>query len=236
MLDPPVRSTPEAPAILRPPRLVPWLGVLMFVVQGVFSSLTAVLLPNQLSAIDEPNKVANLALATSVAFAVAIVVQPVIGTLSDRTRGRLGRRAPWMLGGAVAATLTLAVLGWSDTVAAVTICWVGVQISFNAILAPASAVMPDRIPVRHRGAASAAVGFGFMAGAAIAVAVAGRLASNLPLAYVTFGLAVLVGVVLFVVVNADHNRATGTVPPFPPRAPVTAFWVDPPRYPDFACA
>jgi MFS family permease len=218
-------------AVAPPPRrLVPWMGILIFVVQGVFSSLTAVLLPNQLSAIDQPHKVANLAFTTSVSFAVAIVVQPVIGTLSDRTRGRLGRRAPWMLGGAVAATLTLAVLGHLDTVAAVTVCWVGVQISFNAILAPASAVMPDRIPVQRRGVASAAIGSGFMAGAAIAVAVAGQVAGNLPLAYTAFGLAVLVGVVLFVLVNPDRTRS----PVDGPRP--AAFWVDPRRHPDFAWA
>ncbi|WP_159501437.1 MFS transporter [Microbacterium sp. 18062] len=239
MLDPavfdPVPSS--APAIPRPPRrLIPWLGILQFTVQGVFSALTAVLLPNQLTALDEPHKVANLALVTSISFALAIVVQPVVGTLSDRTRGRLGRRAPWMLGGAVAAAAVLALVGHLDSIGAVAACWVGVQIAFNAILAPFSAVLPDRIPSERRGVASAAIGFGFMVGAAVAVVIAGQLARDLPLAYTAFGLAVLVGVVLFVVVNRDRTIVARQLPPLCLRSILAAFWVNPRRHPDFAWA
>ena len=36
-----------------------------------------------------------------------IIVQPIIGTLSDKTHTRFGRRRPYLLGGAVLASLAL---------------------------------------------------------------------------------------------------------------------------------
>ncbi|MDR2378040.1 MAG: MFS transporter [Bifidobacteriaceae bacterium] len=235
----PGRAAPPAAgdgSIPPPPRrLIPWMALTTLIVQGSLGAMTTVILPNQLSLIDEPRKVANLALVTSVSFAVAMVAQPVVGMLSDRTRSRIGRRAPWMLGGAALAALTLAAIGHLNTLAGVAACWVGVQVSFNAMLASASAIMPDRIPSRRRGTASALIGFGYMVGAAAGVAIAGQLAADLPLAYSAFGLAVLAGIGGFVVFNRDPTRAQ-TTPPLRLRRILAQFWVSPRRHPDFAWA
>jgi MFS family permease len=207
------------------------------IVQGSLGALTTVILPNQLSVIDEAHKVANLALVTSVSFAVAFVIQPVVGLLSDRTRSKLGRRAPWMLAGALAASAVLAVIGHLDSLAGVAVCWVGVQVAFNTMMASASAIMPDRIPRARRGTASALIGFGFMVGAAAGVAVAGQIATDLPLAYTAFGLAVLVGLVAFVCFNRDPTAAPASGRRAASlRATLASFWVSPRRHPDFAWA
>ncbi|MFE4574369.1 MFS transporter [Streptomyces chartreusis] len=223
---------PELP----PRRLVPWLGALAFVINGAMSATTGVLLPNQLSAIDEAHKETNLAIVTSVAFALAVIVQPVVGTLSDVTRSRLGRRAPWMLAGAIAAAATLGLMGRLDSLLSLTACWIGVQIALNVVFAPVAAIMPDQIPAERRGRASAAIGFGFMAGATLAALMSARLADHLPVAYSALGVATLLGVGLYVVLNPDPTKpAPGTRRPNA-RQLLAAFWVDPRKNPDFAWA
>ncbi|UAJ79325.1 MFS transporter [Leifsonia sp. ZF2019] len=226
----------DAPARRIPPRrLVPWLGVVALIVQGAIQGTQGVLLPNQLLRIDAGQKVTNLAIVTSVSFAVAILVQPLVGTLSDRTRSRLGRRAPWMLAGAASTGIALTTMGFLASIPAIAVCWVLVQISFNVMLAPSSALMPDRLPVERRGGASALAGLGFMVGAALATVAGGALASRLPLGYALFGLVVVIGIVLFVVFNPDRTTV-GPAEPFRWRSLVAAFWVNPRKHPDFAWA
>src|SRR5882757_7449986 len=85
-------SSPQAPR-----GMLPSLAVLALVMFASYTGLGQVLLPNQLTLIDEPHKVANLALISTASFVFTLLTQPIIGTFSDRTRSRLGRRAPWML-------------------------------------------------------------------------------------------------------------------------------------------
>ena len=45
-----------------------------------------------------------------------LIVQPVVGMLSDKSKSRYGRRRPFMLGGAVAVAACYLVLGWAKEV------------------------------------------------------------------------------------------------------------------------
>ena len=46
-----------------------------------------------------------------------LVVQPVVGVLSDRSTSKYGRRRPYMLAGTAAVAVCYAVLGWSKEIA-----------------------------------------------------------------------------------------------------------------------
>src|SRR6516165_8669712 len=71
----------------------------------------SVLLPNQVQAIAGPaHKVVVLGWVTGIGAAVAMVANPVAGALSDRTTSRLGRRRPWIAGGALAGAAALVLL------------------------------------------------------------------------------------------------------------------------------
>ncbi|KAM0788744.1 hypothetical protein ACM66B_002836 [Microbotryomycetes sp. NB124-2] len=48
-----------------------------------------------------------------------LIVQPVVGVLSDRCRSSLGRRRPFIIGGTVASSLAIMLLGWSKDIAAI---------------------------------------------------------------------------------------------------------------------
>src|SRR3546814_3852591 len=77
---------------------------------------TAVLLPNQLTLLDADNKVSNLALVSSISILAAVIVQPLVGALSDRTRSRWGRRSPWMLVGGLLMAVALTGIGQLQSV------------------------------------------------------------------------------------------------------------------------
>ena len=94
------------------------------------------LLPNQVLAIDEANKVSNLAIVTTVSFIFTLFAQPIVGALSDRTRSRLGRRAPWMILGAAVAAVFLVGLGSLSSIVWITVFWVVIQVALNALQGP----------------------------------------------------------------------------------------------------
>jgi maltose/moltooligosaccharide transporter len=79
-----------------------------------------------------------------------LLVQPVIGYLSDRTWGRLGRRRPYFLYGAILATAALLVMPNSPAlwVAAGTL-WI-LDASINVSMEPFRALVGDMLPDRQR--------------------------------------------------------------------------------------
>jgi maltose/moltooligosaccharide transporter len=100
-----------------------------------------------------------------------LLVQPVIGHYSDRTWGRLGRRRPYFLGGAVLATIAL--LGMPNA----PVLWVAAALlwmldgSLNVAMEPFRAFVGDMLGSRQRTA-----GYAFQTGFIGAGAVIGSLA------------------------------------------------------------
>ncbi|GAA1942257.1 MFS transporter [Microbacterium deminutum] len=210
--------------------------ILAFVMFASYAGLGQVLLPNQLAIIDEPDKVANLAVISTISFVFTLLTQPIIGAFSDRTRSRMGRRAPWIAIGGAAGGLLVAGMGTLTSVVWVGIFWIVLQVCLNAVQGPFTAIVPDRYPRERRGVASAMFGIGTAAGLTIGVIVAGQLAAALGLAYVVFGAAILVATLLFVLVNRDYSSVDARADRVTVRAFVAAFWVSPRRHPDFAWA
>jgi maltose/moltooligosaccharide transporter len=106
-----------------------------------------------------------------------LLVQPVIGYLSDRTWGRLGRRRPYFLAGAIAATLALVVMPNSPAlwIAAGTL-WI-LDASINVSMEPFRALVGDMLPDRQRASGFAIQSLFIGAGAVIASALPWLLAN-----------------------------------------------------------
>ncbi|MCU1529192.1 MAG: hypothetical protein JWP75_2955 [Frondihabitans sp.] len=243
MSNAPVPTVGEVPAaaenisVPAPKRiLLPSLAITSLVLFATYSGLISVLLPNQATAIDPAHKVQNVAIISTVSFVFTLFAQPIVGAFSDRTRSRLGRRAPWMIIGTAVAAVFLIGLGHLSSILWITVFWVVIQMALNAMQGPLTAITPDRFERSRRGAASAMVGLGTMAGGTIGVIVAGRLATHVGVGYAAFGIAVLVVTLLFVVLNRDLSSTAQKNPPFRWKAFVSAFWIDPKKYPDFAWA
>lgn len=216
--------------------LLPSMAIVSLTLFATYSGLIAVLLPNQVAAIDAENKVRNLAIVTTTSFVFTIFAQPLVGALSDRTRSRLGRRAPWMLIGTAVAAVFLIGLGSLTSIIWITIFWVVIQVALNAMQGPLSAITPDRFPRERRGVASAMVGIGTMAGGTVGTLVAGQLAARVGIAYSAFGIVVLLVTLGFILMNRDHSSTAMTREPFSLAQFLKNFWVSPRKHPDFAWA
>ncbi|MFI6505271.1 MFS transporter [Nonomuraea typhae] len=125
-----------------------WIGV------GAF------LLPRHVQLITGTNDVAALGLANSVGPLMATIANPVFGQISDRTRSRFGRRAPWILGCVAVGVLALLAQANAASVLMLGISWAGVQLIMNGYQAAITAVLPDRVPSRRYGTFSALFGLG----------------------------------------------------------------------------
>ena len=79
-----------------------------------------------------------------------LLVQPVIGYMSDRTWGRLGRRRPYFLYGAILSTLMLLVMPNSPWLwVAAGSLWI-LDASINITMEPFRALVGDMLPDRQR--------------------------------------------------------------------------------------
>lgn len=124
----------------------------------------SVLLPQRLSDLDGAGATALLGTVSAFGAVSSLASNILFGNFSDRTRSRLGRRTPWMLAGAVLGGAALATVGMMPTGALAGAAYCVAMIGLNMMMAPAVAVIFDRIPFAARGTMSAAFGGGTTAG------------------------------------------------------------------------
>lgn len=75
-----------------------------------------------------------------------LIVQPIVGYLSDRTWGRFGRRRPYFLIGAILASLALVVMPYASTLwMAAGLLWI-LDASINVSMEPFRAFIADMLP------------------------------------------------------------------------------------------
>lgn len=99
-----------------------------------------------------------------------LLVQPIVGHLSDRTWGRLGRRRPYFLAGAICASLALIAMPNSPVLwVAAGMLWI-MDASINVSMEPFRAFVGDMLPERQRTAGFAMQSFFIGTGAIVASA------------------------------------------------------------------
>ena len=99
-----------------------------------------------------------------------MLVQPIIGHMSDRTWGRLGRRRPYFLTGAILSTLALILMPHCSALwMAAGLLWI-LDASINISMEPFRAFVADMLPERQRTAGFATQSFFIGVGAVVASA------------------------------------------------------------------
>jgi maltose/moltooligosaccharide transporter len=107
-----------------------------------------------------------------------LIVQPIIGHMSDRTWGALGRRRPYFLTGAILASLALLVMPHSSALwMAAGLLWV-LDASVNISMEPFRAFVADLLPDEQRTVGFAMQSAFIGAGAVIASKLPGWLQSS----------------------------------------------------------
>jgi len=188
-------------------RLLAGIGIAGGALSALFAGVGTILLPLQVERIDRAHKVAVLGVIAGVSAIFALVFNPVGGALSDRTRSRFGRRAPWLVTAPAGILAMLVLLGQAATVPLVLIGWCLAQAVANLYQAPLTAVIPDRVSVARRGAASAVAGVASVIGGVAGVGLASQFTHHLAWGYAALGLVVVVTAGYFVLTTADPPSA-----------------------------
>ncbi|WP_406830624.1 MFS transporter [Pedococcus sp. KACC 23699] len=179
---------------------------------------------------------ATLALVVGVGSLVALVGNPLVGRLSDRTTSRFGRRRPWMVLGLLGGTAAITVVATADTVGVVLVGWCAAQLCFNALLAVQVAVLPDQVPTAQRGLVSGILGVCLpIASVGATFLVRTFIGSQLTM----FLAPCVVGgvcVLAFAATLDDRRLPRDDRPAWSSRELAGTFYFDPRRCPDFAWA
>lgn len=197
-------------------RLLWSLLIAALTLNAVYGGVAGVLIPAQIARADAANKNAVLAVVLTASSLLTLVVHPLAGALSDRTRSRWGRRAPWILAGAGGSAAVMVALGHAESVCAVALGWLVLQPLLNVLEAPLDAVLADRVEPSRRPRAAAFFGMGAAGGLAAGAAGAGLGVATPQLVYFALAAGLVVASIGFVIANPDRSR-TGTAGRVPAR-------------------
>lgn len=143
-----------------------WLGINL-----LWGGLNVILQPRMNDLVGTADAGGALAVITVGGTIVAILVQPTIGNISDYTISRWGRRKPYIAIGAGLDVLFLIGVALSESYWGVVVFVVLLQFSSNFAQGPLQGYVPDLVPSKQVGVASALMGVMIMLGRVLGTAV-----------------------------------------------------------------
>ncbi|NUR31637.1 MAG: MFS transporter [Catenulispora sp.] len=210
------------------------------------------LIPLQVTAIKghpDPDALKN---AVALGAALAAIGNPVFGAISDRTRSRFGRRAPWMLACALLGAGAILWQADAKSIGLLAVTWGVVQFILNGFQAALTTTMADRVPPAKYGLFSGVAGLAMpLATIFAAFFIGGIDGKKLGYhgvvggfdgkfqgrnGYALIAAFVVAVTVLFVIVTPDKSSKGLAVERFSLRRFLANFWVSPKQHPDFVIA
>lgn len=204
-----------------------------------FSLFLALVAPAQLSlavrveSIDPVGKDAALALTIGIPGVVAILIAPIVGILSDRTRSRFGRRRPWFLVGMIIGFVGSAMIGFASGIPMVITGWTIAFAGYTICNAMILTHLGDRLPESQRGRVLGVNGALTQIGPIVGIILASMLVTTPIALFVVPGLIALVGGLIFVIAMRDQKIAVSPTP-ISTRSLLEGYWFNPRRYPNLA--
>ena len=217
-----------------------------------WQALLAIVIPSMVvKFLGNANKDINLTLVVVWGTLVAVVVNPLVGAISDYATFRMGRRRPFMIIGMVLNVIVLVVFafspGWfSSTVLLFMFALLFLLLQFTNNLAnsPWSAIIADKVPQNQRGLTAGFNGFFTLLGLIVGSVVAGIIVNkndSLPMyrnEIVQIFLIIAVVQILFVAYTVltvtETPLAKNKGPAFQIIPALKKFFFKPTRYPDLS--
>lgn len=224
------------------------LSLLWFSLNFETAAQLPIVIPAQLLLFVAPGGVGNaqqavaLSLLSALGAVIALVAQPLTGAVSDRTSSRLGRRRPYLLLAGLIYLAGMLALAWSPGLLVFVLGFLLAQVAANVGTAAYQGLLPDRVPLDQRGAASGYLGMMTILGNVGSLVVAAALLANVApgpglagavrsgaTIFYAVGIAVLViGVAVTVIgIREEPHRAAI------PRANWLELWISPLRHDNF---
>jgi MFS family permease len=166
----------------------------------------------------------------------ALVWQPAIGALSDRSRFRLGRRRPYIMIGIVGDVVFLTAMAFVTSYWMLIVVYMLLQMASNTAQGPYQGMLPDQVPADQRSEASAYYGLLQLIGTIVGFVVIGVVlipSHHLQLAILSYAVVIAIAGALVVFGLPDVRTTRRDTAPLG-RALLLSFAIDVRRYRDFA--
>jgi Na+/melibiose symporter-like transporter len=161
----------------------------------LWNSLTALILPDLIiQLVGRAHEGLAASFLKSIGTAMAIIWQPIVGGISDRTSSRWGRRHPFIVGGTAGDVVFLIGIALAGNYWWLVVCYFLLQFASNTAQAPYQGLLPDVVPEPQRAEASGFYGVANLVGIA-----AGTVGAGLLLAH--FGRGAAIGSIIAVLVT-----------------------------------
>lgn len=190
---------------------------------AIFGNFMAIVAPVgfslavRMSAIDSAHT-SYLGYVTGIGALSGVIFAPIVGTLSDRTRSRLGRRRPWIIAMTIVGLVGLTASALAPTFGLLIVGWCIAQFGLGSAQLQIINMIVDRVPDEQRGRISGLTGVAQMVASVLGTAVAAAFASQALLLFlVPGGIGAILMMILVIVVREDDSRTSD----FGPRVPFT---------------
>ena len=146
----------------------------------LWNSLTALLLPDLIiQLVGRAHEGLAASFLKSIGTAVAIIWQPIVGGISDRTVTRWGRRRPFIVAGTAGDVLFLIGIAFAGNYWWLVVFYFLLQFASNTAQSPYQGLLPDVVPPQQRAEASGFYGVANLVGIASGTVGAGLLLAHL---------------------------------------------------------
>jgi len=207
-------------------RLAVGVSVMWVALAFLGDGLASLVLPAILAS--APDAATSIGLISFAGLGLAVLAQPLAGSLSDRWRERIDRR--WFIGGFVVPTvLGLTALAAAGTVPAVAVAFIVTTVAASGIQAGQQTLIPEYVSEGQRGRAAGLKTASDIGGALVAFLLLGAVLqrSGVVAAAAATGIVLIVAVAV-VAVALPPTRATNDPrppdPPAPSRPVPAGFW------------
>ncbi|MGY3128747.1 MFS family permease [Agrococcus sp. UYP33] len=207
---------------------------------GVFGIYLAFVTPIAISLAIRVNALAPenpeyLGLLLGLGSLAALLLSPLGGQLSDRTRSRFGRRRPWIFGGTLVGLVGLLIMAVSPAVSGLAIGWIIAQVGLNQAVNTLGTVQADKLPEHQRGKVGAITGFATMVAPVVGSVVGGMVADQPFLLFLAPGAVAMLFVLVFIGYYKDaDSRGLTFDEPLTARLLISKYVFNPRRYPDYS--
>lgn len=163
-----------------------------------------------------------------------MLTAPFMGIWSDRTRSRLGRRRPFMIGGMLVGVLSLIVMAVAPSVLLLGAGWILAQWGWGTVLGNLQNSTADRLPEAQRGKVAGLTGFATQVAPVIGVIATMGLTGNALLLFLVPGVVGVVLVTLFVTLVHENDSRALPLERIGAAGVLRKYVYSPRKYPDFS--
>lgn len=217
-----------------------FVALLWFAFSAQWTTVLSVIVPDQVASIAGPNSASKEGLSGTVLAAgavVALIVAPLAGALSDRTRNPRGRRRPFLIVGVIGSCIGLMLMapfGPGSSLAIYAIAFLNLTFWWNWMAGAYAGMVPDVVPEGAQGVASAWINIMTAVGTGLGnLLVAILYAPHHPTAVLAAFAGISLACLLLTLNRVKEPPSAGADSAFELRAFLRSFLIDPRAHQNF---